>query len=139
MYSGLAEVYGIYTILSFFHQYTQLYPLTIPNPRPIHVYCDNAGVIARINGHPNRPQPRDTLCDDYPIFAEIHRLLTMLQPYQLQFHHVKGHQDLKKNQQLSIQERLNIDCNKCAASLPPPSRDLDLGRHPLLTAGYPYL
>jgi len=28
-------------------------------------------------------------------------------------HHVKGHQDKKKDQPLSIQEQLNIDCDKC--------------------------
>jgi len=65
--------------------------------------------------------------------------VTLLYPYQLQFHHVKGHQDQKKNQQLSIQERLNIDCNKHAASLPLPPRDLELGWHPAPTAGYPHL
>jgi len=72
MYSSLAEVYGIHTLLRFFFQYTQLYPLTIQQPQPIHVYCDNAGVIAQINGHPNQLQPRDTLRNDYPIFAEVH-------------------------------------------------------------------
>jgi len=65
--------------------------------------------------------------------------VTLLHPYQLQFHHIKGHQDQKKNQQLSIQEHLNIDCNTRAASLPPPLQDLDIRWHPLLTAGYPHL
>jgi len=37
MYSGLAEAYGIYTLLSFFLQYTRLYPLTISQPRTIHI------------------------------------------------------------------------------------------------------
>jgi len=32
MYSGLAEAYGIYMLLSFFLQYTQLYPLAISQP-----------------------------------------------------------------------------------------------------------
>jgi len=49
MHSGLAEAYGIYTVLSFFHQYIRLYPLTLETPRPIHVYCDNRGVIEQIN------------------------------------------------------------------------------------------
>jgi len=30
MYSRLAEVYGIYTVLSFFHHYIQLHPLIFP-------------------------------------------------------------------------------------------------------------
>jgi len=41
MYSGLAEAYGIYTVLSFFLQYLYHYPLLPQRRRPIHVYCDN--------------------------------------------------------------------------------------------------
>ncbi len=139
MNSGLAEAYGIYTILSFFLQYTRLYPLTIPQPRTIHVYCDNAGVITRINSHPSVPQPRDTLRDDYPIFAEIHHTVQQLQPFRFDFHHVKGHQDQKKDHHLSIQERLNIDCDKRVSQLPPPPSDLILHHHPSLPASFPHL
>jgi len=112
MYSGLAEAYGIYTICSFFLQYTRLYPLMIPQPQTIHVYCDNAGVITRITSHNSELLPRETLRDDYPIFADIHHLMQQLQPFNFDFHHVKGHQDWKKDHQLSIQEWLNIDCDK---------------------------
>jgi len=139
MYSGLAEAYGVYMILSFFLQYTRLYPLTISQPRPIHVYCDNAGVITRINNHRNVLQPRDTVRDDYPIFAEIHQLQHYLQPYQFEFHHVKGHQDRKTNHQLSIQERLNIDCDKRVSQLPPPPSDMTSSTHPQLSASFPHL
>jgi len=116
-----------------------VYPLTIQQPRPIHIYCNNVGVIAWINGHPKEPQPHDTLCDDYPIFAEVQCLVALLHPYQLQFHHVKGHQDQKKNQPLSIQEQLNIDCDKHASSLPPPLSNINLYWHPPLIAGYSHL
>jgi len=112
MYSSLAKAYGIYMLLSFFLQYTQLYPLTISQPWPIHVYCDNASVITWISSHKSELSPRDTLRDEYPIFAEIHQLVQYLQPFQSDFHHVKGHQDQKKDHQLSIQEQLNIDCDK---------------------------
>jgi len=139
MYSGLAEAYGIYMILSFFLQYTRLYPLTIQQPRTIHVYCDNAGVITRITNHTSDLSPRDTLRDDYPIFAEIHYLTQQLQPFNFDFHHVKGHQDRKKDHQLSIQERLNIDCDKRASQLPPPPSELDLQYNPRLQASYPHL
>jgi len=139
MYSGLAEAYGVYMLLSFFLQYTRLYPLTILQPRPIHVYCDNAGVITRINNHQSVPQPRDTLRDDYPIFAEIHQLRQYLQLYQLDFHHVKGHQDRQKDHQLSIQERLNIDCDKRVSRLPPLPSDTPTHTHPQLPASFPHL
>jgi len=139
MHSGLAEAYGIYTVLSFFLQYTRLYPLTVPQPRSIHVYCDNAGVITRITGHNSALQPRDTIRDDYPIFAEIHHIVQQLQPFHFDFHHVKGHQDWKKDHQPSIQERLNIDCNKRVSQLPTPPSDLDLNYHPKLQASFPHL
>jgi len=32
IYSGLVEAYGIYTMLSFFHQYSCLYPLPLKAP-----------------------------------------------------------------------------------------------------------
>ncbi len=32
-----------------YHQYIRLYPLTLETPWPIHVYCDNRGVIECIN------------------------------------------------------------------------------------------
>jgi len=115
MYSGLAEAYGIYMLLSFFLWYTQLYPLTIPQPRAIHIYCDNSGVIARINGHKSTLQLWDTLYDNYRIFAEIHHLEQSLHTYQFNFHHVKGHQDQKRDHQSTIQEWLNIDCDTCVS------------------------
>jgi len=46
-------------LLSFFLQYISLYPLTILQPQIIHIYCDNSGVIAWINGHPSVLQPQD--------------------------------------------------------------------------------
>jgi len=139
MYSGLAEAYGIYMLLSFFLQYTSLYPLTIPQPQLIHIYCDNAGVITQINSTQVKPQPHDTLCNDYPIFAEINCQVQLLSPYQFTFHHLKGHQDQKKDQPLSIQEWMNINCDACASSMPPPPSDMDLYHHLLLPAGYPHL
>jgi len=115
-----------------------LYPLTIPQPQLIHVYCDNAGIIARINGSQATLQPRDTLHDDYPIFTEINCQVQLLYPYQFDFYHVKGHQDQKKNQPLSIQEWLNIDCDAHASGMPPPPSNMDLSHHLQLTAGYPH-
>jgi len=45
MYSGLAEAYGMYTALSFFHQHCVYHPVIMKTPRTIHVYCDNKGVL----------------------------------------------------------------------------------------------
>jgi len=139
MSSGLVEAYGIYMLLSFFLQYTNLYPLTIPQPQLIHVYCNNAGIITRINSTQATPQPRDTLCDDYPIFVEIHCQVQLLSPYQFAFHHVKGHQDQTKDHPLSIQEQMNIDCDAHASGMSPPPSDMDLYCHLPLPAGYSHL
>jgi len=45
MYSGLAEAYGIYTALSFLHQYCTYFPLIHRPHCTVHVYCDNQGIL----------------------------------------------------------------------------------------------
>jgi len=92
MSSGLAETYGIYMVLSFFHQYTLLHPLTFLKPCTINVYCNNSGIIERLQSHPSCPYPRDTICNDYPIFAEIQAQIHVMHTMTVLFHHVKHHQ-----------------------------------------------
>jgi len=49
IYSGLAEAYGLYTVLHFFQHYMMLlYPLILPHPHTIHIHCNNSGVIDQI-------------------------------------------------------------------------------------------
>jgi len=45
MYSGLAEVYGVYTALSFLTQYEATFPITYHKRPQVYVCCDNDGVI----------------------------------------------------------------------------------------------
>jgi len=71
MYSGLAEVYGIYTVLSFFHQYLLLYPLLLPQQRLIHVYCDNSSVIEQLQQPSSCQYTRDTIQENYPIMEVL--------------------------------------------------------------------
>jgi len=108
IYLGLAEAYGIYTMLSFFRHYTSLYPLTADNYRTIPVYCDNKGVLECIMQHHSQQYPCETIRDDYPIFQEIYHKLQELTPFQFTFHHVKGHQDRNKNRDrpLTLSEKL---------------------------------
>ncbi len=75
MYSGLAEAYGIYTVLSFFIQYMHHYPLLPQRRCPIHVYCDNKGLIDCICNRSDMLYPHDAIQDDYPIYAEIDQCL----------------------------------------------------------------
>jgi len=118
MYSGLAEAYGIYTVLSFFLQYMHHFPLLPQRRRPIYVYCDNKGVIDRVCNHSDTLYPRDAIQDDYPIYAELDHCLQQLKPLEFRFIHILGHQDKKRDKQLTIPERLNIDCDARASGLP---------------------
>jgi len=71
MYSGLAEVYGLYTVLSFLQQYNLTYPLILLQPHNINVHCDNSGIIEWLQMLSSPSYPQDTSWDDYPIFAKI--------------------------------------------------------------------
>jgi len=63
MYLGLAEAYGIATVLGFINHYLCIYPLTLDSNWPIYVYCDNQGIIDCINNHGGVPYPRDAAMD----------------------------------------------------------------------------
>jgi len=112
MYSGLAEVYGVYQSMQVLQRYASQYPIIYhPNARAT-VYCDNQGVIERINGTSDEKQPRDMIRDDYPIFQEIAILRSNLQPLRLTFNHVDGHLDTKRPKRpLTVAETLNIECD----------------------------
>jgi len=48
MYLGLAEAYGMYMALSFFHQYCVYHPVIMETPRTIHIYSDNNEVLDQV-------------------------------------------------------------------------------------------
>ncbi len=139
MYSGLVEAYGIYTMLSFFLQYMCHYPVIPQWPRPIHVYCDNKGLIDCLSNRLALPYPRDAIRDDYPIYAKIDQCLEQLKPLDLHFIHVLGHQDKKSDKPLTLPERLNIDCDARAANLPMFDNPDQLQQNPRTDASYPHL
>jgi len=96
MYSGLAEVYGVYHSIQFLNRYVTQYPIIYHHNARVTVYCDNQGVIDRITGATDEYQPRDMIQDDYPVFQEIAILRQQLQPICFTFTHVNGHLDTKK-------------------------------------------
>jgi len=55
------------------------------------------------------------------------------------FHHVKGHQKETADCKLTLPEKLNIDCDSCAATLQPPPSTAPHCTHPLNSAGHPHL
>jgi len=116
MYSGLAEAYGLHMALSFFQRYLATFPLVLPPHLITSAYCDNKGIVDRLNRKANQQYPRDTIQDDYPIIGEIQQTIRNLEPILVTIAHVKGHQDkVKLDRPLTIQETLNIDCDKRAS------------------------
>jgi len=139
MYSGLAEAYGLYTALSFFQQYCQYYPELLRNPRTIHGYCDNQGVIDRTSRTSPCSYRRDAISDDYPIYAELKHTIDSLQPITVMLHHVKGHQDTKSDRPLTLPEKLNIECDDRASRLEPHPDAVTFQNNPANDSAYPHL
>jgi len=112
MYSGLAEAFGVYMSIQFVLRYFSQYPIIYHRNARITVYCDNQGVIDRIDHSAATPYPRDMIANDYPIYQEIRTTITHLHPIKLLFRHVDRHLDTKKPKRpLTIAETLNIDCD----------------------------
>ncbi len=139
MYSGLAEAYGIATVLGFVAHYLNMYPLALSHRRSIQIYCNNQGVIDRINNHTVNPYPCDAIKDDYPVYKEIEHQIQQLQLIAPTCHHVKGHQDQKPDTPLTLPELLNIDCDKCAAQVTPPNNNDHLQTNPPIISACPHL
>jgi len=137
--SGQAKAYGVDAVIRFFSQYVRLYPIILQTKRVIQVYCDNQGVIERINNHNTILYPRDTIRDEYPIYADIHHHIRQLRPIQAEFNHVKGHQDNKPENELTTPERLNVDCDRRAAQVQLPCHDLQIQNNPMIAAAYPHV
>jgi len=53
----------------------------------------------------------DTTKDDRDLYLAITTVISACHPLALKFLHVKGHQDEKANQPLTIKEILNIECD----------------------------
>jgi len=103
------------------------------------VYCDNQGVIEWINNTGSNLYTRDTIRDDYPVYAEIQQQLRHLHPLNLIFQHIKGHQDTKRDHQLTTPERLNVDCDHRAANVQIPCPDPNIQHNPMIESAYPHL
>jgi len=83
---------------------------------------------------------RDAIRDDYHIYSEIqsliHQLNTFMKP---RFHHVKGCQDQKPDQELTIPESLNIDYNKRALELPDDQEKEYCSNNPVMDHSSPHM
>ncbi len=140
MYSGLAEAYGMYSVLSFLQRYLATFPLVLPTEYGVQVHCDNKGLVDRLNRKATHQYPRDSIMDDYPIIGEIQHKIKELHPIAVTISHVKGHQDKAKLERpLTIPKTLNIDCDKRASEAMTNYPDTTPTDHPKTDIGYPHL
>jgi len=74
------------------------------------------GVITNVNSMHEQTilRPNDTTNDDRDLYLAIKTTTDECHPLALQFLHVKGHPDAKANQPLTIEEILNIECDRLA-------------------------
>jgi len=115
MHSGRAEAYGILAALLFLRHYIMCYD-PLPLDTTINCFCDNIGVITTIISmqDDSLPRPNDTTNDDRDLYMAITATISDCRPLVLHFNHVKGHQDEKANRPLTIEEILNIECDRLA-------------------------
>jgi len=115
MHSGRAEAFGLLAALMFLRHYVTCYD-PLPVDTAIKCFCDNLGVITNIISLQNGtiPRPNDTTNDDRDLYLALNSTISACYPLALQFLHVKGHQDEKANRPLTIEEILNIECDRLA-------------------------
>jgi len=127
-------------VLTFLQSYIATFPLILPYNLTIHAYCYNKGLMDQLNCKANQQYHQDTKQDDYPIIGEIQQKLQTMQPILVQIDHIKGHQDkVKLDQPLTIQETLNINCNKQASAAMLIFPNTTPCNHPMTPTGYPHL
>ncbi len=142
VYSGHAEAFGIYSALYFLLHYICNFPVVFPNHSPIKVICDNWGVLQRIEQLKQAffLSAHMTTMDDFDIFHGIHQTDQQLHPLTFCYEHVLGHQDRHcPFHQLSLEAKLNIECNKRAAMLLPKFLRFCHPVHPCLPSASPSL
>ena len=105
---GVASVsWFIVSLLLFFHH-------TLPSSIHWQFWCDNLGLVTRINNHAaNQHKLRDLTATDADMCLCALKGLSRLGNYSL--HHVKGHQDSScKQKPLSVEAQLNIKADELA-------------------------
>jgi len=113
MHLGQAEAFGMLEALTFLQHYIlSYYPATFA-AASISCYCDNNGIIATISKMTTSQIvcPNETTNDNHDVFLATNDVISNAPPISLCFIHVKGHQDTKSNQPLTIPEQLNVECN----------------------------
>jgi len=112
MHSGCAEAFGILAALTFIQYYLSCYN-PLPAATTMKCFCDNLGMITNITTFlaSEISCPNDATNDDHDLIMAINDIVNKCQPLELQFFYVKGHQDTKADQPLTIEEHYNVKCD----------------------------
>jgi len=84
-HTGWAEAYdGVLTALQFLCHYPNHYPTNYSQAKPIKVYCDNQGILQCTQQllPPNTQYSRDSIQDDYYLYAMIAQVVQEFNPTQ---------------------------------------------------------
>ena len=136
MYSGLAEAYGVYIVLSFLLQYCHYHPMEILATHLIHVYCNNSRVLDWINHKSNQPWCPLWWLPDLCWTSVCHHAT---QSHLSHFPSCQRPPRWKIWLTLTIPEKLNIDCNAQEWKLAPHMHVSTLQHNPTNQARYPHL
>ena len=113
-----SESYGILGTITFLKLQHDYLNINWPANKKLHLYCDNKGLIQRLNNHLHSPiTPREYLLTDSDVELQILWSFDALQQtgIHIRLFHVKGHQDNTiPYDELSRPAQLNVQADKLA-------------------------
>ncbi len=140
IHSGQAEAMGLLTALLFLSYYVKWYePL---QPTDLTCYCNNVGVITNIIAAQDVTNscPNDTTANNCDLYFALADTIKSCSPIMLNFLHVQGHQDTKKDWPLMLAELYNVECDKHAKEYVTASQVLSTSlRNPKIEVAQPHL
>jgi hypothetical protein len=111
-----AESYGLLSVLLFFDHYLQFFHVDVQETVKHLFYCDNQGLLKRINSYFERAwlNPNHCLASEHDLECGIIDILERL-PFRFALEHVKGHQDAeKKVDELPWEAQMNCHADELA-------------------------
>jgi ribonuclease HI len=111
-----AEAYGMLSLLRFLHHVSQ--NLKVFDLAAMQISTDSQSLVTKVTQYLqfDHYYPNTTLEPDWDVLQIICRTIRSL-PFAIILIHVKGHQDRKPHQSLSIEAQLNIVADSIATSM----------------------
>jgi len=99
----------------FIQYYLSCYQ-TLPEATNMKCFCNNLGVITNIMTLLTSKVncPNNTTNDNCDLTRAIADIVRRCHPLEMQLLYVKGHQDAKANQPLTLEEQHNVECDRLA-------------------------